>query len=173
MAELINDLLSLSKISNVPMKKGQVDIGSIANSIISDYIRKEPDRVVSISIKPSMMATCDAYLVGILLRTLIDNAFKFSKGRTQTIIELGSTREYPSHEGLTVYYLKDNGAGFDMIYADTLFQPFHRLHDVVEFPGNGIGLAIAKRIVDRHGGALWLESEPDKGTTACFVLSPG
>ena len=173
MAELINDLLSLSKISNVAMKSGQVDIGSIANSIISEYIQKEPDRMVSISIKPSMMAPCDAYLVGILLRALIDNAFKFSKGKAQTVIELGSTRENPAHKGLTVYYLKDNGVGFDMTYADTLFQPFHRLHDVVEFPGNGIGLAIAKRIVDRHGGALWLESDPDKGTTAFFILSPG
>ena len=172
MAGLINDLLSLSKISNVTMKKERVDIGGIANSIISEYIRKEPDRIVSISIKTSMMAFCDAYLVGILLRNLIDNAFKFSKGRARTIIELGTTRENPVHKGLTVYYLKDNGVGFDMTYADTLFQPFHRLHDVVEFPGNGIGLAIAKRIVDRHGGALWLESEPGKGTTASFVLSP-
>ena len=172
MAGLINDLLSLSKISNVTMKKERVDIGGIANSIISDYIRKEPDRIVSISIKPSMVAFCDAYLVGILLRNLIDNAFKFSKGRARTIIELGTTRENPAHRGLTAYYLKDNGVGFDMTYAGTLFQPFHRLHDVQEFPGNGIGLAIAKRIVDRHGGALWLESEAGKGTTASFILNP-
>ncbi|HWP68001.1 MAG TPA: ATP-binding protein, partial [Rectinemataceae bacterium] len=173
MADLINDLLSLSKISGAKMKIEQVDIGSIANSIISEYIRKEPDRIVSISIKPSMMASCDAFLVHSLLRTLIDNAFKFSKGTARTVIEVGSTRTDPAHPGAMVYYLKDNGVGFDMAYKDTLFQPFHRLHDVTEFPGNGIGLAIAKLIVDRHGGAIWLESEPGKGTTASFILSPG
>jgi len=173
MGDLIDDLLSLSKISNIEMKKEQVDIGNLANSIISEYIRKEPEHKVSISIKPSLMVSCDASLVDTLLRILIDNAFKFSKGLAQTVIELDSTRSDPAFKGRTVFSLKDNGVGFDMEYKDTLFQPFHRLHSVEEFPGNGIGLAIATRIVKRHGGAIWLESEPGKGTTAFFTLSPG
>lgn len=170
MAELINDLLSLSKVSNVVMKKEKIDIGKIADSIISEYIRKDPNRIVSISIKPSMLAICDELLIDTLFRTLIDNAFKFSSGRPRTIIEVGSTTTGQKRPGDLVYYVRDQGVGFDMSYKDKLFQPFHRIHGADEFPGNGIGLSIAKRIIDRHGGSIWLESEPGFGTTAYFCL---
>ena len=119
-----------------------------------------------------MLAACDAILVDTLFRTLIDNAFKFSQGHARTVIDVGSTNANPGHIGELLYFVKDEGAGFDMAYENTLFQPFHRLHGVDEFPGNGIGLSIAKRIIDRHSGKIWLESRPDQGTTVWFTLSP-
>jgi len=170
MAELINDLLSLSKISTLTLRKEQVDIGRIANSITTEYIGKEIGRDVSISIQPSMVAPCDALLVDSLFRTLIDNAFKFSRGKARTVISVGSTYSNPALPGTLVYFVKDEGAGFDMAYKDSLFQPFHRLHGADEFPGNGIGLSIAKRIIDRHGGKIWLESKLGQGTTVWFTL---
>ncbi|MFA5853067.1 MAG: ATP-binding protein [Spirochaetales bacterium] len=172
MAELINDLLSLSKVSSIELKKMNVDIGKIADSIVSEYIRKDPVRVVSISITPSMFAVCDAVLIDTLFRTLIDNAFKFSRTKPRTVIEIGCMKTYPTRPGELVYFVKDDGAGFDSTYASALFQPFHRLHGPEEFSGNGIGLSIAKRIVDRHDGSIWLESKVDQGTTAYFTLQP-
>jgi PAS domain S-box-containing protein len=172
MTELINDLVALSKISNVELRRETVDLGHMANAIISEYIKKEPDRVVSISIKTSMSCEGDSILLEALLRNLIDNAFKFSTGRAKTVIEIGATKRHPQYPGPTFYYIKDNGIGFDMAYAQSLFQPFHRVHGVDEYSGNGIGLSIAKRIVDRHGGRIWLESEPGEGTTAFFSVKP-
>ena len=172
MAELINDLLSLSKVSSVELRKAKVDVGKIADSIISEYIKKDPIRVVSISITPSMFAECDAVMVDTLFRTLIDNAFKFSRTKPRTVIEVGCTKTFPTRLGELVYFVKDEGVGFDATYASGLFQPFHRLHAPEEFPGNGIGLSIAKRVVDRHGGSIWLESTAGQGTTAYFTLQP-
>lgn|GEM_PF-2335010 len=170
MAGLINDLLSLSKVSGVELRKANVDIGKIADSIISEYIRKDPVRVVSISITPSMFAVCDALLIDTLFRTLIDNAFKFSRNKPRTVIEVGCTKTCPTRPGELVYFVRDEGVGFDSTYASALFQPFHRLHGPEEFSGNGIGLSIAKRIVDRHDGSIWLESRVSQGTTAYFTL---
>jgi hypothetical protein len=172
MTELINDLVALSKISNVELRRETVDLGHMANAIISEYIKKDPDRVVSISIKTSMGCEGDSILLEALLRNLIDNAFKFSTGRAKTVIEIGSTKRHPQYPGSTFYYIKDNGIGFDIAYAQSLFQPFHRVHGVDEYSGNGIGLSIAKRIVDRHGGRIWLESELGEGTTAFFSVKP-
>lgn len=171
MGELIGDLLSLSKVSMMELVKEETDIGKIADSIVSDYIQKTPGRAVSISIKPRMLAVCDPRLATILLANLIDNAFKFTSGRADSVIEIGAKREDQGEAGEIVYFIRDNGAGFDMEYAKTLFQPFHRLHSSEEFPGNGIGLAIGKRIIDRHGGRIWIESEPDRGTTVYFILN--
>jgi len=171
MAELINDLLSLSKVSSVELKKAKVDVGKIADSIISEYIKKDPVRVVSISITPSMFAVCDAVMIDTLFRTLIDNAFKFSRTKPRTVIEVGCTKTCPTRLGELVYFVKDEGVGFDATYASALFQPFHRLHGPEEFSGNGIGLSIAKRVVDRHGGSIWLESTISQGTTAYFTLN--
>lgn len=173
MTELINDLVALSKISNVELRRETVDLGHMANAIVSEYIKREPDRVVSISIKTSMACEGDSILLEALLRSIIDNAFKFSQGQPKTVIEIGSTNRHPKHPGSTAYFVKDNGIGFDMAYAQSLFQPFHRVHGVDEYSGNGIGLSIAKRIIDRHGGRIWLESAPGEGTTAYFSLSPG
>jgi signal transduction histidine kinase len=172
MTSLINDLIDLSKVSNVEIKRGTVDIGNIAHGIVSEHIKKYPKRVVSISIKPSMITECDATLAEAMLRHLLDNTFKFSSGRPKTVIDIGTTTRHPSKPGSLLFYIKDNGIGFDMAFAKTLFEPFHRLHGVDEFPGNGIGLSIVKRVVDRHNGSIWLESELGVGTTVFFTLNP-
>jgi signal transduction histidine kinase len=171
MTALINGLIDLSKISNVELKWQTVDIGSIANAIVSEHIKRQPDRVVSISIKPTMMTECDATLAEAMLRHLIDNAFKFSSRRPRTIIDIGTTTLHPPKPGSLFFYIQDNGIGFDMAFSKTLFEPFHRLHGVDEFPGNGIGLSIVKRVIDRHNGTIWLESEPGVGTTVFFAFT--
>lgn len=106
----------------------------------------------------------DAGLARILLTNLLDNAWKFTRQRPQARIEVGRTRN-------GVYFVRDNGLGFDMEYVDRLFVPFHRLHGT-EFEGTGIGLAIAKRVVTRHGGRIWVEAAPDRGATFYFTLAP-
>jgi PAS domain S-box-containing protein len=172
MGGLMEDILELSHIANASMRIETVDIGKIADSIVSAYIKQNPERVVSISSTPSMRARCDAALIENLYRNLIDNAFKFTSGREVAAIELGSRTEAAGGVKKTVYYVKDNGIGFDMAESDLLFMPFHRLHESDEFPGTGCGLAGAKRVVDRHGGRIWLESAPGLGTTVFFTLSP-
>ena len=172
MAGLMDDILELSRISNARMNIENVDIGKIADSIMSDHIRTDPERVVTISSTPCMHARCDAALVESLYRNLIDNAFKFTSGCKVADIELGSRQDAGGNGTETVYYVKDNGIGFDPANFDLLFKPFHRLNESDEYPGSGIGLAEAKRVVDRHGGRIWVESTPGKGTTVFFTLNP-
>ncbi|MCE5256643.1 MAG: PAS domain-containing protein, partial [Spirochaetaceae bacterium] len=170
MEDLIDDLVALAKVSTIDLEKKRIDIGRIANSITAQYLKENDCRIVAISIKPSMFAFCDEQAMVILFQSLIDNAFKFTSRNQTTRIEIGSRNDCAPCPGKTVFYVSDNGVGFDMTYYDTLFQPFHRLHSSSEYPGNGIGLSIAKRIVGRHDGLIWLESVVDKGTTVFFTL---
>jgi PAS domain S-box-containing protein len=172
MASLMGGVLELSRISNAKLKIEDVDIGQIADSIVSSYIKAAPERVIAISSTPSIMAACDASLVRTLYSNLIDNAFKFTSVRKVTSLELGSTvQNDAAGKREIVYFVKDNGVGFDTTESDLLFKPFQRFHKSDEFPGSGLGLSEAKRVVERHGGRIWLESTPGIGTTVYFTLN--
>lgn len=166
MAQLIDDLLILSKVGRTELIREQVDISFTANHIIKRMMRLGPDRVVKFEVAPACTAMADLGLMRILMENLISNAWKYTSQKPVTKISVGCE----SGSDGKVFFVKDNGIGFDMAYADELFKAFHRLHSVKEYPGTGIGLATVKRIVDRHGGKVWVESFPDQGTTFKFTL---
>ena len=168
MEELISDLLALSKVSREELTREHIDVSGLATRIASDLQLREPDRSVTLSIAPAMVAQGDARLLRVALENLLDNAWKFTKDRESAHIEVGEI----SRDGLPgAFYVRDNGAGFDPKYSEKLFGPFQRLHTVVEFPGTGIGLATVRRIVHRHGGRVWAEGQ--RGQGACFYFTLG
>ena len=166
---LIDDLLKLSRVAAVPLKMASVDLSKVASDIIETLKRDTLQRDVTYVVTPGIAATGDFGLLGILLENLLGNAVKFSAKRAQPRIEFGALVK-PGEP--VVYYVRDNGAGFDLEYASKLFGPFQRLHSDAEFPGTGIGLATAARIVHRHGGRIWAEAAVDKGATFYFTLQP-
>ena len=172
MGEFMDDFLEISRISNAKLKIQKVNVGKIANSIISRHIIAAPDRVVSISTTPSMIAECDATLAEILFGNLIDNAFAFTEGQPVTTIELGSKIEESRGKPRTVFFVRDNGKGIDMADADRLFKPFQWLSESTNYSEKSAGLALAKRVVERHGGRIWIESALGKESTVSFTLSP-
>ncbi len=166
MGQLIDDLLNLSRVTRVEMLRGPVDLSRMAQKLAEEYRRSRPDRPVQFLIAKGLVGQADERLMGVVLRNLFDNAWKFTSCRERPRIEFGAT----AGPGGPAFYIRDNGTGFDMSYARKLFQPFQRLHAVREYPGTGIGLATVKRIIERHGGRVWIEAEPDKGTTVYFTL---
>jgi light-regulated signal transduction histidine kinase (bacteriophytochrome) len=166
MACLMDDLLKLSRIGRVRMRLADADLGAIAAEIIGRLRRGEPDRGVAVRIMDGLGARADIGLMRIALESLIGNAWKYTAKNELAEIEFGKREE----NGRTVYFVRDNGAGFDMRYAAKLFSAFQRVHSPSEFEGNGIGLAIAQRIVHRHGGRIWAEAEPGAGATFSFTL---
>ena len=166
MGYLIDDLLSLSRVSKHKLHRSKVDFTALTHSIVESLKESEKDRKADIHIENGMTLDCDEYLAVILMTNLLGNAWKYSRNRSVTKIEVGET-SLPQGK---VIYIKDNGAGFDMQYAEKLFQPFQRLHSDQEFPGNGIGLATVMRIVNRHGGLIWAESNIGQGATFYFTL---
>ncbi len=167
MAQLIDDLLNLSRISRTPLNEESTNLSSIAQRIIHELQQTEPNRIVDVSITPNMVARSDPRLIKVVLENLIGNAWKYTSRQEFARIEFG-TRE--NGGGAHSYFVRDNGAGFDMAYADKLFGVFQRLHTTSEFPGIGIGLAIVQRIVNRHGGRVWAEGIPNEGATFYFTL---
>jgi light-regulated signal transduction histidine kinase (bacteriophytochrome) len=167
MAQLIDDLLALSKVTRAEMKDERVDLSDIAAQIVADLRRLPTERTVAVTIAPGMTATGDPHLVRLALQNLIENAWKFTGRREQATIEVGSTKD---EDGTPAFYVRDNGAGYDPDFAAKLFGPFQRLHPVAEFPGTGIGLATVKRIVHRHGGHVWTEGKVDGGASFYFTL---
>lgn len=167
MGELIDDLLKLSRVTRADFNRERVDLDAMARSIGNDLISRHPDRRIALEIAPDMNVRADARLVRVLLDNLLGNAVKFTANREQAIIEVGVSRDGDEE----VYFVRDNGTGFDMAYVDKLFTPFQRLHSESEFPGTGIGLATVQRVVQRHGGRAWAEGAPDKGATIYFTLS--
>jgi light-regulated signal transduction histidine kinase (bacteriophytochrome) len=167
MAHLIEGLLTLSRLSRDEMRVEEVDLGAIAASVLAELSRTEPWRVVETSIAPSLVARGDPRLLRIVLENLLANAWKFTGAKPRARIEVG-VEESPGGE--RVYFVRDDGAGFDMAYAGKLFRPFERLHGQTEFPGTGIGLATASRIVQRHGGRMSAEGAVDRGATFRFSL---
>jgi PAS domain S-box-containing protein len=151
MAKLIEDLLNLSHLSQVELNLDKVNLSELAKSIADGLKVNQSDRRVEFIIAPQLVVDGDRHLLQILLRNLLENSWKFSGRCSQTRIEVGKD----IRDGRPVYFVKDNGVGFDMKYADRLFSPFRRLHTKEEFPGDGIGLALSQRIIRRHGGRIW------------------
>jgi light-regulated signal transduction histidine kinase (bacteriophytochrome) len=168
MGTLIDDLLKLSRVTRTELKHEQVDLSALAGEVAEELRKQAPERSVHFTISPGLVANGDRGLLRIVLDNLLGNAWKFTGGRAEARIDLGVT----PHAGQPAYVVSDNGAGFDMAYADKLFGVFQRLHDVSEFPGTGIGLATVQRIIHKHGGRIWAESEPGKGTHFYFTLEP-
>lgn len=166
MGQLINDLLGLSRITRTEFNRQEVNLSALAQEIAGELQTQDPKRQVVFEIAPNLIVQGDAHLLKIMLENLLNNAFKFTNHREQARIQVGVSEQV----GERVYFVRDNGAGFDMAYATKLFGPFQRLHRVEEFPGTGIGLVIVQRIIARHGGRIWPEAAVDQGATFYFTL---
>src|SRR5258708_24304482 len=165
MSRLIDDLLDLSRITRIALRKETISLAELGRGVVAEQDR-EPSRKVTIEIADGLIARGDARLITIVLVNLLLNAWKYTAKRPEARIAFG--QEDKGNE--TVFYVRDNGAGFDMAYADKLFAPFQRLHQNSEFEGTGIGLATAQRSVSRHGGRIWVEAAVDEGATFFFTL---
>jgi len=166
MGELIDNLLQLSRVTRAEMIREAVDLSALADSIVDDLRRADPERPVEVVIQPGLHVEGDAKLLRIALVNLLSNAWKFTGRQPAARIELGTV----TSDGEAAYYVRDNGAGFDMAYVSKLFGAFQRLHAASEFPGTGVGLAIVQRIVHRHGGRVWAEGAVGRGATFYFTL---
>lgn len=169
MGHLIDDLLMLSRVTRQDLHRQHVDLGRVAQVILDALQSRDSDRKVRCQIHPDMHADVDVRLVRILFENLLGNAWKFTSREALAEIEFGSCVE----QGETLYFIRDNGAGFDMAFAERMFDAFHRLHSEQEFEGTGVGLATAQRIVHRHGGRIYAQGQTGKGATLFFSLSPG
>lgn len=166
MAQLIDDLLALSRLGRRELERRHLDLSGLATEVVDELLLAEPGREVEVTIQPGLVVEADPTLMRALLTNLIGNALKFTRDADPARVELDARED----GGQTVYRVRDNGAGFDMAHSDQLFLPFHRLHHPDEFPGNGIGLATVKRIVGRHGGRIWAEAAPGQGAAFYFTL---
>ncbi len=166
MAQLIDDLLNLSRVSRGVMFRERVDLSALARMIAAELQQMEPERQVEFVIAGGLVGNGDARLLRVVLENLLGNAWKFTKKHPRARIEFGGAR----HEGKAAYLVRDDGAGFDMAYADELFGAFQRLHAMNEFEGTGIGLATVQRIIHRHGGRVWAEGAVEQGATFYFTL---
>jgi signal transduction histidine kinase len=167
MSQIIDALLRLSRVTRSGLEPEHVDLTKMAGSIFEQHKQDKHERVIEIRILPGLSARADKNLTHILLENLLSNALKFSSHKTHCIIEFGQT----TVETQSYFYIRDNGAGFDMRFADKLFTAFQRLHPQQEFEGAGIGLATVQRIINLHGGRIWAEAKPDEGATFYFSLS--
>lgn len=166
MSLLIDDLLKLSRVTRAELHCEQIDLSELARDVLADLVVSEPHRQVNSLIQPGLAARADPRLVRVVLENLLDNAWKFTSTRDAASIEVG----VQEHDGQQVYFVRDNGVGYDMAYADKLFGPFQRLHSMHEFGGTGIGLATVQRIVNRHDGQTWAEAAVNQGATVYFTL---
>jgi|GEM_PF-1237665 len=166
MGQLIHDLLNLSRISRAEFIRQEVDLSVLANAIMAELNALSPQRRVEFELPAQMIVQGDANLLKIALENLLNNAYKFTSQREHATIQVGMLAQ----DGELIYFVHDNGAGFDMAYAGKLFGPFQRLHNENEFPGTGIGLATVQRIVQRHGGRVWAQGAVDQGATFYFTL---
>jgi PAS domain S-box-containing protein len=169
MSGLIEALLRLAQLSRTPLSLTSVDLSALAQQVIDGYQEREPGRKLQWLVQPGMLAIGDPQLLRQVLENLLGNAWKFSGKQDQVQIEF---QRQTNAEGETVYVVQDHGAGFDMAYADKLFSAFQRLHSDADFSGTGIGLATVQRIIARHGGRVWGQSEPGRGATFSFTLEP-
>jgi PAS domain S-box-containing protein len=164
MGQLIDGLLNLSRLSRTELSKAPVNLTEQAQEILKTLQEQEPERNIHPSIQENLIANADPVLMRCVLQNLLGNAWKFTRDKDETVIKFGSKE----HDGKPVFFIRDNGAGFNMKYAAKLFGAFQRLHNVSEFPGTGIGLATVQRILHRHGGEIWAESAEGQGTTFYF-----
>jgi len=167
MLRLIGDLLHFSQLTRLHIKRSLVDMSKLASDIIQHLSQADPDRKVEFELKGGLTGSADHQLIEVVLSNLLGNAWKFTSKTENAHIEFGVLKQNDKD----VYYVRDNGAGFDPAHKGKLFHPFHRLHSENEFEGTGIGLAIVERIIRRHGGEVWAESESGKGATFFFTLN--
>ncbi|TAE54964.1 MAG: PAS domain S-box protein, partial [Bacteroidetes bacterium] len=168
MGQLIDDLLTLARISRHEMKVSVVDLSAIAQRIAQRLSESAPGRNIDFVVQPGLTARGDAGLLGIMLTNLLENAFKFTSRQAHARIELSQTTQ----NGVRVYAVRDNGVGFNMEYAKKLFAPFQRMHRQSEFPGTGVGLATVQRVVHLHMGTIWASSAVGEGATFYFTINP-
>ncbi|MFW7379156.1 MAG: CHASE domain-containing protein [Oligoflexus sp.] len=167
MARLIDDMLILSRVSRQIMRLQKVNLSEMAEEIVSELRLTEANRQVDVKIASEMWAEADAVLIRAVLENLLNNSWKFTQKHEKAMIEFSSMHQ----NGENIFFVRDNGAGFDMTYADKLFGTFQRLHRDDEFPGTGVGLATVQRIIHRHGGRIWAEARLDEGATFYFTLA--
>ncbi len=166
MGQLIDDLLKLARLTRIELNRTTTDLTALAESIASEFKASAPDRMVNFAIDPGLVANADRSLMQIALQNLLSNAWKYTKNKPEGKIEFSSLKQ----ENKTVFFIRDNGAGFDMRYVNKLFGAFQRLHSPAEFEGSGIGLATVKRIIRRHHGTIWAEAEVNQGAVFYFTL---
>ncbi len=164
MEQLIDDILEYSRAGRRPLVPGVVDLKQLVSTVVSELAETSPLARVTIGELPQVRG--DQVMLKQIFANLIGNALKFSSGRAQPVVEVGATDE----DGRTVFFVKDNGVGFDMRYAGKLFSMFQRMHGDAEFPGTGVGLVLVKRLVERHHGRVWAQAEPEHGAIFSFTL---
>lgn len=170
MSELIEALLSLGKASAGSLNLVQCDVSAMAANLLASFAERDPSRVVNVRIQDGLLVMADRSLFERVMENLLSNAWKFTRRTVNAFVEVGSEID---QDGCLVLYVKDNGAGFDMAQADKLFGTFSRLHSPTEFEGTGIGLALVRRILQRHGGDIWAKSLPEEGSTFFFSMFRG
>ena len=166
--EMIDAMLKLSRLARTDFIPSEVDLSAVVVDVVHELTEAEPKRVVDLIVASGVTAVGDANMLKILISNLINNAWKYSARSEHARIEFGVDNTGP----LPVYFVRDNGAGFDMKDVDKLFRVFTRLHDPSQFSGSGIGLATVQRVIARHGGRVWAEGELGQGATFFFTLSP-
>jgi light-regulated signal transduction histidine kinase (bacteriophytochrome) len=167
MAQLIDDLLKLARITRADISCRQLDLSTLAGEVCDEVRARDPQRAVAMAVQQGLETEGDPRLLRVALENLVSNAWKFTRHTPEPRIEVGALRE---DGGPPVFYVRDNGAGFDMAYADKLFGAFQRLHGTQEFEGTGIGLATVARVIHRHGGRVWAEAAVGKGAAFFFTL---
>ena len=167
MAQLIDDMLQLSRVTRGEMRREEVDLSTLVRAIGAELQSTEPERQMDLAIAAAAKVNGDVRLLRIVLENLLRNAWKFTAKHQQARIEFGVDQ----NNGKPIYFIRDDGAGFDMAYASKLFGVFQRLHDMTEFKGTGIGLATVQRIIHRHGGRVWAEGKVEAGATFYFTLA--
>jgi light-regulated signal transduction histidine kinase (bacteriophytochrome) len=166
MEQLIDGLLAFSRLSRQPLHKRKVSPSTMVSRVLEELQGEQANRRVRISVSNLPECQADPTLLQQVFANLLSNALKYSRQRDPAVIEIGATHD----KGQCVYFIKDNGAGFDMEYAHKLFGVFQRLHSADQFEGTGVGLAIVQRIIQRHGGRVWAEGRPENGAIFYFTL---
>jgi light-regulated signal transduction histidine kinase (bacteriophytochrome) len=167
MASLIDNMLDLSRVSRASIYAVTINLSSVVHSILEELRSNDTNRTAEFIITPGLTDTADPVLMRMVLQNLLENAWKFTSKKPVTHIEFGITAK----DGTKTYFVRDNGAGFEMEYIGKLFTPFQRLHQTTEFPGTGIGLATVQRIIHRHYGTIWAKGKVDLGATFYFTLN--
>jgi light-regulated signal transduction histidine kinase (bacteriophytochrome) len=168
MGQFIDALLHLARLGRAELKRQPLDLSNLARAVAGELTANYPARQVELQVEEGLTAEADMQLMHVVLENLLENAWKFTAKRPDARVEFGAVRGAP----VPAYFVRDNGAGFDMAYASKLFGAFQRLHQPTDFPGTGIGLATVQRIIHRHGGRVWAEAEINRGATFYFSLPP-
>jgi signal transduction histidine kinase len=167
MHDMVEGLLQLSLVGRTEPRREPVDLTALAIDLVAELRQGEPERAVQVVVADGLAASADPGMLRLALQNLLGNAWKFTAGRVDARIEVASSGQ---QEQQPAFLVRDNGVGFDMAYADKLFEPFQRMHDANDYPGTGVGLAIVRRIVTRHGGHVWAHAEPDRGAAVTFTV---